>query len=487
MSDQEGVRLPITPDFQGTLLRELCANKVLAVEMMPHLRPGYFDGEMHAWAFGAMQAYEARYGTTPGWEQMPSFARNLPAAEAQNYQATLRAIGERPALDGAAKRWLSDQVLEFIRDRHFVQACNQVTAMHGRGQQTEARELMIAKMAQLASLSMARRDRTFFFEDLDARQRQRIASRDDPFSAITTGLPTLDRMLSGPTAKVVGMRKGWLGLWQAYPKGGKSTVLVRHGVAAVRAMARVLHIVAEGKREETEDRYEANFLQVDSQQVRSGQIPKDRLEAIEREYAELRGRLVLRGYTLEENSWEISTSDVVRELQFLKTAHDFVPDVIIVDYADLLTGRDKSYRSATERQSAVYRDLKTLAQSDPGYVIWTASQPQRAEADADIKPHLIKSGMIADAVNKIRIADFLGSVNSTLTERDQKLARLYFELCRHAPMDHEITVRADFTTMTILEQPGLRSPHQETASSAMRALGDLGGRRPRGPKQQRAF
>lgn len=489
--DDVGDGLPLDEGYQAMLLRELCENTVFSVEATPRLKARYFGCEAYAWAFDIIAGYSAQYNAPPSWAILRNSTRMLDPARRDNYVAQLDAIARRPALTVAQKRWLADQVFDFIVDGMYVAASNAACALHQRGQKKEARELMIKKMSSIANMRAESVQRRWHCDELELRQRQLVLNRDDPNSVITTGFPRLDGLLSGENAVRKGMAMKRLGCWLGYSKGGKSALLISLAMAALRSGAKVLHVVLEGSIEETQARYDASFGQVDSRNAARGDFTSEQYALLAAEYKRMFGSLVIRAYALEEMSQGVTMMDIVGELTYLRQGHDFRPQVIIIDYADLMTGTDRYYRSTVERHVAVYTDLKRLA--GDGYVIWTAAQPQRPDENADIKPHVIRSRQVADAYAKIRIADFVGSINSTLAEREAKVARLYCELCRSAPMDEEYVVHADFSTMTISERAGLKSPHADVGvTPAMRRLGDLGdvgerdGRRLL-PRQRKAY
>jgi hypothetical protein len=316
---------------------------------------------------------------------------------------------------------------------------------------------------EIETLSFREPDRSFFFEQFDAREFER-QTRDRSKTVIPTGFPTLDKILGG------GLAIGRFGLWLAHTKGGKSTTLVQHGAAGCIAGANVLHMVYEGSRKESEARYDGRFAKFSYNAIDSGNTPRDVAARMREEYAKLQGRLVIRGFTTaEENSWACSAESIFQELHELKEVYDWDPQLIVVDYADLLTGRDKFYRTENDRQRAAYRDLKTLVNS--GYAMWTASQTQRPPEGYELKPEIIRSRQSADNYDKIRVADFVGSINATDLEKEHKVARLYAELARGAAADHIWTVRADFEKMIMFEEQGVRSPHSEVAATAPPRLG----------------
>ena len=76
---------------------------------------------------------------------------------------------------------------------------------------------------------------------------------------------------------------------------------------------------------------------------------------------------------------------------------------------------------------------------------------------------MIRSRDIADAYAKVRVADFIGSINATVEEKKLKVARLLAEYYRDNEAEQTAVVRADFSRMLIKEEAGLFSPVAEAA------------------------
>jgi hypothetical protein len=271
---------------------------------------------------------------------------------------------------------------------------------------------------------------------------------DDPSSkAIATGFPNLDHILNG------GLSKGELGLWVAYPKTGKSTMLANQGMAATRLqLRRTAHFVFEGSRAQVEDRYESGFTEELYRTIRTEGLTSAKYQEAYQSYQLMRGCLYIRGFTEE---WNYTCADVHESIKDLKKMHGWVPDLVIVDYGDLLNGRG-TYANDRENQKAAFRDLKSLA--NRGYAVWSASQAQRPKEGAENNADWLYARQIADCYEKVRVADFLGSLNITNAERTAKVMRLYAELYRDNEADKGWVVSCDFAKMTIRSDPKAKSP-----------------------------
>ena len=95
------------------------------------------------------------------------------------------------------------------------------------------------------------------------------------------------------------------------------------------------------------------------------------------------------------------------------------PDMILVDYADLL----RPVRSSGEKRHELeetYEGLRGLAQTYE-FPIWTASQTNRGGLNAEV----ITMEAISEAFNKCFVADFIFSLSRTVEDKQSNKGRLF--------------------------------------------------------------
>lgn len=444
-------RLPFGADFQRSLLRLLCDDNSFAHTIADHLQPQYFENEIFAWAFAAGQRYKETYGRFPSLRVLREQTSLLDSRVRAMYSTAIEQIETSDLRD---EEWMRAQTLEFVKRSIFARTYQETRGLYNAGKTEEAYDLMMQRMEQLSKTAWTPEDESDYYDTFAARQDDRMSS-DPAREAVGTGFPSLDVILHG------GLSLGELGIWVAYAKHGKSTMLVQHGLAATRLeMRNTAHFVFEGSRKQVENRYDAAFMDEFYSAIRIGDCDAEKYSRAWSQAQALKGLLRIRGFT---DSWDYSVLDIHEAMRSWKRNSGWEPSVIIVDYGDLLSGREKNYPNETAKQQAAFRDLKTLA--NRGFAVWTASQAQRPSSGSEDKEHLIYARQIADAYAKVRVADFLGSVNSTREERrappvDESKpygpfqpgrARLFAELYRDNAADKEIPVVFDGAKMRIYE------------------------------------
>lgn len=437
-------RFPFDVTFQMSLLRLMCEDENFAHALGKYLQPFYFENEVLAWAYSYAQRHVEQYGRMPSLGVILQKTRSMDPRVRPVYTSTVEQVQVASLRD---EDWIKDMVLDFVKRNIFARTMAESRELYNSGKVNQAYDLMMERMDELHRTAWEPEDIEWLADEYGTREIRR-GFEDSSEGSIPTGFNWLDHILSG------GLSLGELGTWIAYSKVGKTTMLVQHGKAAARdSFLEVLHCVFEGSRKQVSARYDASFSGELYRKVKSGNTDAALYEKAFRQYQLLRGKMVVKGFT---ERWDYSVQDIDDTLKGLRRSRGFVPKLIIVDYGDLLTGRDKHYRNEHEKQRAAFRDLKSLA--NRGYGIWTAAQAQRPEKGAEDKVDLVKSRQVADAYDKIRVSDFTGSLNQTLMERAANVMRLYAEHYRDNAADRWIVVEADLDRMIIRQRDGVTSP-----------------------------
>lgn len=429
-----------------------------------YLDPSYFTTQALGWVFVQMQRhweeYQMRCTDVPLRHAVSQLGENKRVIYTGEVESIIQ-LGLVPE-DEYVKR----QLTEFCKRAAFADAHQQAAVFFNQGQHEQAYEVTARAQEKIVEINFGQEDRQWFFEELAERQSDRYRSlsvfQADPFF---TGIPDLDRRTDG------GVRPGELWVVFAYAKRCKTTWLINQGVNAVSVLARpVLHIVLEGQGKQIAARYDAVFGQELYTNVKHGAINPSSYKAMHERYARLKKKLVIR--TL--NDWDVNVLHIQSEISKLK-AMNFKPELLIVDYMDLLRSRSKA-DGETQHQVNAARDLKRLVNQSE-LACWSAWQAQRPKPGALEKEHILTSSNVADAYAKVRIVDAYGSLNATDEEMNQGRMRVYMEGHRDAPVNQVYTIHNDLATMrmiTRVEGPG--APPTPATSGVPAPPADLFGR-----------
>jgi len=241
---------------------------------------------------------------------------------------------------------------------------------------------------------------------VDFEKRFEIKSRNP----VSTGWDEIDEICKG------GLGKGELGVVIAPTGAGKSMVLTHLGAQAVAAGKTVVHYTLELGDTVIGSRYDSCITGVPLKDLYSFK------EVIYDTVQEIKGRLIIKEYPTKS----ASTQTIKNHLEKLRQ-RDIEPDMIIVDYGDLLrpVTTHKEHRNNLE---SIYEELRAVSQIYE-CPLWTASQTNRSGLNAEV----ITMESISEAFNKCFVADFIFSVSRTVQDKNNNTGRVFVAKNRNGP------------------------------------------------------
>ena len=151
---------------------------------------------------------------------------------------------------------------------------------------------------------------------------------------------------------------------------------------------------------------------------------KYHIEDIEAELKKLTGELIIKYYPTKT----ASVSSLKAHLDKL-ILQGKKPDIVIVDYADLLRSTNGKGRDSLHQElENIYEDLRGLA-GEYEVPVFTASQANRSSAESDI----ITGEQVASSFAKIMIGDFVISLSRKVTDKIAGTGRWYVIKNRFGP------------------------------------------------------
>jgi replicative DNA helicase len=408
------------PDFQRQLARGCMVDPALrglVTRFMDAGQLGWTDpGALFVW-----KLISARDVVSP--LMLATEVARLDPNDPARVGAHIVAVGANDFRDAS---YVRERVVEWAKRQVFRAAFEESRAAYAKGDIDGAMTGMLKRIEEANAMSIGIADRGWFFEDLQTRQRERFATALGG-DAFPSGITGLDDAMNG------GLRIGELEIPLAYSGIGKTFWCVQRGYIAARLYRRVLHCVLEGGRRGTEDRYDARFAQTMFTAVRQGDISAETLGRLDQDYHSLRQNLVVRAWNDGDRAWAVTFEDILTELATLRRDFGWVPELVVIDYGDLLAGPgDNEY----ERQKLNFRKLKSLTERQEfpghhGYAVCSPSQAQRPDKGADTREHALRPRDIADCYEKVRVADAVVSLNRTLAEKEHAQARVHLGKYRH--------------------------------------------------------
>ena len=229
--------------------------------------------------------------------------------------------------------------------------------------------------------------------------------------AISTGWSEIDEITQG------GLGRGEMGVVIAGTGGGKSFSLVHIGANAILSGKTVVHYTLELSDVSVGKRYDSCITGIEL-----NELTKNKLKVFDKLKEVVKGKLIIKEYPTRT----ASVLTLRNHLMKLKNSGND-PDVIIVDYGDLLVTKNGSGQKWIDMET-IYEELRGLAQEFQ-CPIWTASQVNRSASESEV----ITMDGIASAFSKCFVADFICSMARNSSARNGNSARMYIAKNRNGP------------------------------------------------------
>ena len=224
----------------------------------------------------------------------------------------------------------------------------------------------------------------------------------DARDVVPTGWDSIDAIIGG------GLAGGELGVIIAPSGVGKSWALATIGANALKSGKKVVHYTLELNENYVGLRYDTIYTGIEPGRITENpQLIYDLVEQIS-------GEIIIKYYPART----ITSHTIHAHIQQMASM-EFKPDLIIVDYADLMSAVAKT-DARYQELGAVYEELRGLA-GELQIPIWTASQTQRSA----LQDEVIQADKIAESYSKIMTADLVISISRKLEDKVHKTGRAH--------------------------------------------------------------
>jgi replicative DNA helicase len=243
---------------------------------------------------------------------------------------------------------------------------------------------------------------------------------------ISTGWPRMDEICKG------GLGKNELGVVIAPTGAGKSMVLVHLAAEALKQGKTVVYYTLELKDTVVGGRFDSAITKVQLNDL------MDRQDMIMDMIEDIEGSLIIKEYPTKSASVQTIRGHIDRLIK-----RGMKPDMILVDYADLL----RPTRSTGEKRHELeetYESLRALAQIYE-MPVWTASQTNRGGLNAEV----ITMEAISEAFYKCFVADFIFSLSRTVQDKQANKGRVFIAKNRNGPDGLVFPCFVDWSDVTI--------------------------------------
>ena len=388
-------------DFQESLCQMILQDRPFADQIMEVLDIGFLELRYLRVFVQKVMEYRSKYEVHPTYKTMISIIRaDIEEENAATQQQIRNYFARIHDTQVSGSEYVKNIALDFCRKQKLKEAMIRSVPLLEKSSFDE--------IAKIINDAIKMGDSSDFGYDYlkDFEKRFELKARNP----ITTGWPELDGLCHG------GLGKGELGVVIAPTGAGKSMVLVHLGAQAIKLGKTVIHYTLELSDTVVAGRYDSCITKIPLSEMHSFK------EEIYEQIQDLEGTLIVKEYPTKS----ASSRSIRTHLEKLRM-RDIIPDMIIIDYGDLLRPISGKSEKRHELES-IYEEMRGLAQ-EFNCTCWTASQTNRSGLNAEV----ITMESISEAFNKCFVADFIFSLSRTVEDKQSNTGRFFVAKNRNGP------------------------------------------------------
>ena len=398
-------------DFQIKVLSSLLTHKEFLVNIHDIISDEYFENPAQKWAIKEILKYYDKYHTTPSLDILKV---ELQKVDNEVLQISIKEqLKEAYVTSDEDLEYVQEEFTNFCKNQQLKKALMSSVDLLKGGDFDGIRFLIDNALKSGQDKNLGHE----YIKDIESRYREN--SRE----TVPTPWNKINNLLQG------GLGNGDFGLIFGNPGGGKSWSLVALGGHAVRLGYNVLHYTLELGEDYVGKRYDAFFTKIPVNKV---DAHRDKIEDI---IPQLPGKLIIKEYPTGKATISTIESHIAKA-----TSMGSKPDLVIIDYVDLLSSRKKN-RERKDEIDDIYTSTKGLARQ-LDIPIWSVSQVNRAGAQDKV----IQGDKAAGSYDKIMITDFCMSLSRKKEDKVNNTGRFHLMKNRYGMDGITFGLEADTST-----------------------------------------
>lgn len=414
--------------FQTNLLKCFVTDSDFYLKYNQFLTPDLFS-KYHSYIFEELNTYYNKYNSLPSKDILDSIIKqdaitsDNKAFISQIVVDVFNFTGKNNNLD-----YYKETTKDFIRNKRVKEAFIQSLDLAKKGNYSDIIAVMMNAVKEVDL------DKSIGMDYFAAADRMKETV---DLITIPTPFEPLNVVMKG------GLARSELGMVMGGTGAGKSWVLQTIAAHALMKNYNVVYYTLEMSELEVSTRVSSILLHKDSYSINSDDVEKIKRIPIEK-------GLSSRLFAVEFPAKSCSTLTIKNNLKSLYNYYSFKPDMICVDYADLMQC-GTHYSEKRHELSGIYEELKGLAR-ETNTAIWTISQVNRD----GYNKRVLTVQSIAEDYGKTTVCDFILAIGRTLEDRIAGIARGFIAKFRRGKDALEFSMHMGFSTGEITMEDELK-------------------------------
>lgn len=406
----------------------LLNNKEIFFEFQEQINEGIFKDTVLSNIFILIRKFTAKYKKIPDIDSLSLLLDRLPDQEKEHnlpkYKAVLKEISELKATVDMEvfKDQLVKAITNYEMEKFILATADKVGDINFEEVMESLRSIMNKNVPRNLGV--------------DVTEVPKMVSliRHDTIEKISSGMASLDRMLSG------GFGVNEITIAMAPPGRGKSFFLLNMMYNAMLARKNVLYITCELSEKAVAKRLYSRIGYASRKDLLDEEMTAKSANKFFT-LAKAKGRIIY------YSSRSLTVEGIENLLEQYKFYFDFAPDLLIVDYLDLLAPRQSDYKlEQRQKLRNITDDLRSIALRR-NIAVLTATQANRASL---AKPKITEAH-VSESFGKVEVADIIIAISQTEEEKKQQRARLILLKNRDYVSGGCIECYVDFDKMILMD------------------------------------
>ena len=367
--------------FQIKVITGLLVDRGFLQQISDIMIPSYFESDANNWIVETILEYFNEYKASPTLEVMKVKLEKV-EHELLKTQVVEHLKDAWKYTEATDLQYIKDQALDFCKNQEIKRAI--------------LASVELLKNGDYEGIKHAVDDALKAGADKDIGHDYMIEIDERYTDAVRDVQPTPWDVINELTDG--GLGKGELGVMVAPAGIGKSWALMNVGADLIKKGKTVVHYTLELNEAYVGLRYDSVITGIANQNL------KHYKEDIKEQLSKIKGELIIKHYPTKSVGVMGIRAHIEKCIMQGKK-----PDVVIVDYADLLRGHGQEKRHELE---GIYEDLRGMA-GEYEIPVWTASQANRSALEEDV----IDASKISESYGKVMVADFVLSLSRKVADK----------------------------------------------------------------------
>ena len=393
--------------FQIKVLTSLVTDVGFSSRIFDILQPDYFESDALVWITEVTLKYYQTYHTLITMDALSVEVEGIDDGDLKaDVVKSLRDIYQN--VESTDLQFVKESTIEFCRNQELQFAIMDSVDLIKTGKFEEIKKRIDDALKKGEDTNVG----LDYLTEIDERYEGMARS------PITTGFPVIDDYTQG------GLSAGELGIVVGPGGSGKSWVLSTMCANAMLAGKNTLYITLELGEAYVGVRIDCILTSMPMEQL------KDNRELIKNRLSRVKGTLRIQWYPTRKLS-TIGLRSLLDRLQLLGK----MPDVLYLDYADLMKLNGSKVKRKDEELQELYEELRGIG-GEYGIPIWSASQANRSSHGDEVE--FVDASMISESMGKHFTADFMMSI--LRQERDKLSNTARFHIIKNRFGDDGVTL-----------------------------------------------